>query len=327
MNFQCDNLNPVPYLPLLGWRFRCLQIVSYRDSFRFLLRRSLWAFVVWFGLLSAQAYSQRNVNEEALAEDIVEDVEMANDFLGVQAVPVNGNRGDWVESWIFGGVTTEAAKKRLYSQIEQRLDRINKQCSLTAEQKASIELAIQGDMERFFRRVQVLRKEMEGKQPNNANLREFAEILSPLQLEWSEGVFRPKSLFAKTLVSQLTPEQKASILGKGRREQEIRHIAKCKQFIVTIESSIPFNDAQRKHVLTLLESKMPKLMGNRAIEAYGPIYAASKIERSEVESMLSDEQIATFEQLQKHWRANFGFVNSNEHAAPNPTQEVLDALR
>ncbi len=85
-------------------------------------------------------------------------------------------------------------------------------------------------------------------------------------MEWTEGLFRPKSLFARTLLAQLTPEQKEALLGQARREKKVRFQLKCKQFIVTIENSIPLTDSQRQRLLALLETRMPGPTHNRALE-------------------------------------------------------------
>ncbi len=84
---------------------------------------------------------------------------------------------DWVDSWIFGGISRQAATDRLSSQIERRIEKISKQCNLSEEQRSIVSLACEGDMERFFRKVASVRKQLAGKQLDNGNMREFSEIV------------------------------------------------------------------------------------------------------------------------------------------------------
>src|SRR5262249_12476377 len=106
-----------------------------------------------------------------------------------------------VDQWIFnrwGG--SAATKDRLTADLALRVDDIDRACVITPVQKKKLTLAGQGDIKRYYDRVDELKQKYAGggaSSKTNANT--IWQDMQPLQIELLGGLFGPGSIFVKTI--------------------------------------------------------------------------------------------------------------------------------
>jgi hypothetical protein len=232
-----------------------------------------------------------------------------------QAIPVgpvvalNHNRGDWFESWVFGGMSIENARKRLENAGSQRIQLVKQQCELTDAQVTKLELAKRGDIVRFLQDVQAVRKKVGDKAPDRGNMNEFGKLIAPIQAQWNTGLVTPQSLFVSVLQNILTDDQKSKLRDEEARRVEERNRVHAMSMIKMIEHSVPLNDKQRKSLLDLVVEQTKKVRVDSHLQQYISIQAATKLSDESLATVLDASQLKSFRQLQEHWKTSLPFLN------------------
>lgn len=243
-------------------------------------------------------------------------------------VALNQNRGDWFESWVFGGMSAENARQRLENTGSQRILLLKQHCELTDEQVSKLELAKRGDIVRFFQEVEAVRKKAGVQTPDRGNMAELGKAIAPIQGQWNTGLVSPQSLFVSVLQRILSEDQKSKL----REEEERRSVEKNRvhamSMIKMIEHSVPLTDKQRNKLLDLVVEQTKEVRVDSHLQQYISIQAATQLSDENLAEFLDASQLKGFRQLQEHWKTNLPFLNQMVKQPQNqPGEEWMDVLR
>jgi len=243
-------------------------------------------------------------------------------------VALKQDRGDWFESWVFGGISATSAKKRLENNYAQRIVLLKQQCNLTDEQVSKLELGKRGDIARFFQQLDAVRLNVGEQRPDRANMAELSKAIGPIQQRWNSGLLGNDSLFVSMLRNLLSEEQKAALSQEGKRRIEERSRFHAMSMIKMIEHSIPLTEKQRQRFLELVIEQTTKVRVDAHLEQYTSLKATTQLSDEILGSFLDASQLTTFRQLQKHWETNIPFLNQMIKQPGNDSvEEWLDVIR
>lgn len=190
-----------------------------------------------------------------------------------------------LDQWVFqrGGMVVgrngTSGRQTLTSQLQMHIDDIDRVCKLTGPQKDKLRLMGQGDIKRFFDGYEPFRQKfaaMNLKQ-NDAEFQEkwqdVWQEISPFQMSL-QNMFNADSLYARSLRSTLTSDQRKLKDASDRERAQYRRHAQIELAEATFEQRMPLLEAQREQLLTLFkEMSRPALAANRReyIDAMGDI--------------------------------------------------------
>jgi hypothetical protein len=202
------------------------------------------------------------------------------------------------DKWFFNSLGgKDAARLRLESNLATRVEKIAGQCELTKVQKKKLLLAGRGDIKRWFDRVEEMGIKLDSDTDDQKRFWDLLEELRPLRLDSTGDVFGAGSLFAKTLKTTLTDEQKARS-GRAARDGALsRHRATTRWVVATLDTILELSSVQHGQLEALLveQTRPPRYFGE--YDYYGVLYQASKLPETKIKSILNDRQWA---QLSKH---------------------------
>lgn len=188
------------------------------------------------------------------------------------------------------------ARKHLADLLEQRIEDVHRECKLTDEQKDSLRLAGQGDINRFFDHYEAVKasvKELGQGQLNN----EIQQQILPLQRKLQNGLHDEKSLFYKSLRNTLNPEQYKQYIETDRKRDEYRWRARVEIAVAILEQSVPFNSVQREALIQLLMKETKVTTGSTPYDFYVIQYQASRIPDKKLTAILDKTQWAVIEKV------------------------------
>jgi hypothetical protein len=196
-----------------------------------------------------------------------------------------------VDQWIFsrwGGA--QGAKSRLESNLELRIDDLERACELTDVQKKKLKLAGQGDIKRYYDRIEELKRKYGGgpSQPNLNN--NIWQEMQPLQIELNNGLFGDDSIFVKTVKNTLTALQVRRHEDLTRRRVEERRRATIELFVVQIDKALGLSEPERGRLVELLvsETQPPKKYGQA--DYWYLMYQMTRLPESKIKSILDEPQ-------------------------------------
>jgi hypothetical protein len=162
-----------------------------------------------------------------------------------------------LEGWVFQqDGKAAAARQRLDSHLAIQLDDVQRACKLSDAQMAKLMLAGRGDIKHFFDRYEVFRKEfkpIDEEGPDFQDVwRKFWDKVTPLQKQLQTGLFGPESLFAKSLATTLTADQKADYLAHQKERRRYQHENAINKVVQEIDQLARLTKAQRRQLRELL---------------------------------------------------------------------------
>jgi hypothetical protein len=144
------------------------------------------------------------------------------------------------------------ARKRLEQLLASQVDVIDRACKLTEAQRNKLELAGQGDINRFFARYEATKQKAEMLEPDGDKLREFRQEMTELGSTLELGLFHENSLLYKSLRNTLTVEQYARYEPRVRQRLVERHRQAAERAVMLLEQRVAFRDGERRRLLTFL---------------------------------------------------------------------------
>lgn len=228
----------------------------------------------------------------------------------LMTVPAHGqqvNIGiEQFERWIFQNVSNaEQARLQLASAIELEIARIEQGTPLLEPQKERLRLAGQGDIKRFYDRVEQARqqfREFEGKVDQN-NISKLHMLTVPLSQELQKGLFGPKSLFKKVVLTTVNEQQAITMREEEKRQQRVRMENATKVFIAQMGRQIPLTAVQRDSLLKLAMDDLKNVEATGPYASYLMTYRLSELPREKFEAILDDAQMKAFDKSLQRGRA------------------------
>ncbi len=199
------------------------------------------------------------------------------------------------DMWIFQGMPDrgKGAREALESQIDLEILRISQTIPLDEAQTSHLKLAGQGDVKRFFDRVEKARRQflaMQDRLERN-NLNEAYQLAAPLQQELTVGLFGPKSLLQKTIASTLNEQQLEAWELEQERTGRLRAERAVKVFIAQMQRQVPMTSAQRAALSELLAAKVKSVRTHDQYTNYLIQYHLSVVPRETYEAVFDKNQM------------------------------------
>jgi hypothetical protein len=166
-----------------------------------------------------------------------------------------------IDGWIYGNESR--GRDWLEASLKQRVDELAKTCSLSETQRRKLNLAGEGDIQRFETRVAELKTKCHSGaiRPNEWNA--MFQKTQPLRAELQRGLFGGGSLFHKTLLTALRPEQAALGEQIDRERRNYRYRARVELCVAQLDGVVGLRDEQRRRLVQLIldKTRPPKSFG------------------------------------------------------------------
>lgn len=195
--------------------------------------------------------------------------------------------------WVFGNIGSESqARKALDDQAELRIDAIQQGVELNPGQLATLQLAAEGDKQRFFAEYQLLRAEIPLGSIPQAKWQQVWQKVQPLRQRYEAGILGRSSLLAKTVKSVLSEEQWAAYQSLEQERLRRNYLALVKATIASIESKCPLTIDQREQLTTLImdRSKSMEFTGQRYYQMYFVLAQMSQIPEEEIKPIFQEKE-------------------------------------
>lgn len=206
---------------------------------------------------------------------------------------------DQFDSWVFNQYgNASSARESLEARIGIKIRRLEQSLTLREDQKKRLQLAGQGDINRFFNRVAQARSEFRQLVVDRNNLNDAYQLAAPLQQELTTGLFEDGSLFAKVLRGTLEPEQRER-LEKHEQERRQRQLENhAKSFVGQLETQIPLTAVQRERLVALTVERAGNANPDSPYFVYVLNYHLSQLPEEEMEGVLDAGQLRVFRKVQ-----------------------------
>jgi len=128
-------------------------------------------------------------------------------------------------TWIFRAHSEESARQQAQQALEARLQQLSKACALTPEQTEKLELAGQGDIERFLTDCETAVGDLFAADQSHwqpAQLQRLRRLAVELRNRYQQGLHGADSMFVKTARRVLDERQQKMMERQYQAEQERR---------------------------------------------------------------------------------------------------------
>ena len=171
-----------------------------------------------------------------------------------------------VDSYIYAEHQTETGcREWLDACLRLKVNEIGKLFGLSQTQKDKLELAGKGDIDRFVRRVDELKGKWQPRRVPQAQFNAMARETWPLQQLLGHGLFESGSLFQKTLLTTLRPDQAAHYEQNDRERREYRNEAYVELVVIQLDAILGLSDDQRQRLLQLLLDRDSRVARFRSV--------------------------------------------------------------
>jgi hypothetical protein len=195
------------------------------------------------------------------------------------------------DQWVFGGGRNSIqGRKRLEALLALQIDQLDRTCALSEAQKKKLQLAGQGDIKRFFVRVEEKRKKFQLVKHDQNKVGEIFQEIQPLQNSLNNGLYGPGSLFAKTVKRTLDADQTAKLAQNEREKKLFRYRAKIDLAVTMLDRAVGLKADQRKQLAKLLleETHPPERFGQW--DYYVVLLQAAELPQEKLKPLFDDVQ-------------------------------------
>jgi hypothetical protein len=195
------------------------------------------------------------------------------------------------ENWVFGGNRNgTAARERLEKLLTLQIEFIDHSCGLDPDQRKKLELAGHGDVKRFYDKIEVARRKFQKVKNDQNKIGEIYQEIQPIQTVLNMGPFGDGSIFSKTLLRALTPDQVTKFEAVDRERREFRYGAKVGAAIARLDGSLALSREQRRKLTEVImkETKPPRQFGQQDQQVV--LLQASKLPEAKLRPIFDDAQ-------------------------------------
>lgn len=214
--------------------------------------------------------------------------------------PVFGQVGftdEQFEQWVFqqyGNAAT--ARTKLKESLELYTEDVDLSCGLSDTQKQKMRLAGRGDIERFFRTFEDVKKKFQLIRNDQQKVNEIFQDISPLQARMMTGLFDRDSLLRKCLVNTITREQFLKYHKVDEERSRFHHESKIGLVVTMLDQYAPITAEQRQQLSALLLRETRPLRKSGQYDYYVMMHQVSKIDEEKFKTILDDIQWQVFNQ-------------------------------
>ncbi len=166
-----------------------------------------------------------------------------------------------IDAWVYGNQSR--GPEWIEASLKQRVDEIVRICRLTDVQKEKLTLAGKGDIQHFESRVDELRAKCKSGKIQADQYNQLYQSSQPLRAALQQGLFGGGSLFHKTLLTTLRPEQTALCEQTDRDRRTFRYRARVELLVAQLDAILGLRDEQRRQLVDLILNKTrpPRVFG------------------------------------------------------------------
>jgi hypothetical protein len=218
------------------------------------------------------------------------------------------------------------ARANLSSQLILRIDDIDRQVSLTEDQKKKLLASGQLDVRRFFDRIEQVKDNYLRSKSDQLKLREILSDYVQLKVDFQVGLFGPGSFFSKVSRKTLDEEQ----LNKLRRSQEQRIRSRWKtQALIMARAwgdGVGMSNDQTVKFSELIVAEIPPPTMTATLDYYYILYRLDQLPRTKLRPIFDDaqwkvfnRQIAQIKTAEKNLLIQWGYnLGDAKKARPEP---------
>ena len=224
-----------------------------------------------------------------------------------------------LDQWVFqqyGNAST--ARARLKESLKLYTEDVDQTCSLSDAQKQKLQLAGQGDVERFFRKYKEFKTQFQASRNNQQKVNQVFQDIRPLQAKLKTGLFDRESLLQKCLVNTINRKQFLQYLKVDKERQRFQHEARIGVIISLLDQAAPVTAEQRKKLSELLRQETKPLGKSGQYDYYAMMHQAAKIDEGKFQQILDDIQWQVFNQQlgqgrgMEQWLKQNGFLSDDD---------------
>jgi hypothetical protein len=195
------------------------------------------------------------------------------------------------ERWVFGPQRdADTVRRLLESRLKSRIEYIDHLHGITKDERKKLQLAGQGDIKRFFDRVEEARKQLRLAAADRIQFDRAVRDLRALSNHYESGIFNDQSMSAKTL-KRILKQKPATQAERDRGARRISlYQSRLEWVALTLQKSLFLSDQQRQRLLTLLleETRPPQQFG--PFDYFGIVFQASELPESKLRPIFDDNQ-------------------------------------
>ena len=192
-------------------------------------------------------------------------------------------------SWLTNGNSSPEDQARTQAQTE--IKAIQRVCGLADQQRLKLELAMQGDVDRFETSIAELREEMVGNTYDQDEINDVYQRIQPYAQRCQQGLLGEDSLFHKCLSTTLDADQFKKYDEAQFRRRCANYEAKIKMYVALLDRAAPMTQRQRKLLVDrmLADTYPPKRSGQQ--DLYYVMAQASKLPLDEFAKEFDEAQL------------------------------------
>ena len=214
--------------------------------------------------------------------------------------------------WVFGGGrNAQSARSRLDDQLTLQIDRLDRNCGISPEQRTKLMLAGHGDIKKFFDKVAEKKRKFDELKHDQNRIGEIFQEIQPLQLTFNQGIFNDNSIYQKTVKNTLNDEQRDKFRRMNDDLMLFRYRSRVALAVSMLDNSIGFSADQRRKFEKLLvdETKPPKKFSQYDTQVV--FLQASHIPEAKVKAIFDDDQFRVLSRQFQQARNMEPFLRSN----------------
>lgn len=216
------------------------------------------------------------------------------------------------DQWIFGVQYADQGVKRIESLLTLKVEAVNQACELTEDQRAKLKLAGDGDIQRFYDDVAIVRAKFMKVRRNRNAFNNIWQDIQPLQVRVNAGLFDQSSFLAKVLHRTLNDEQTARYEESELQRRQFRYGAKLALVVAMMERTMPLRAAQRGRFIQVLkeETKPPRVFGQ--YDYYLVLYQLTKVSEEKLKPIFDEAQWKAFQHFTAQGRGMEMFLKQQK---------------
>jgi hypothetical protein len=229
-----------------------------------------------------------------------------------------------LDQWVFqqyGNAST--ARVRLKDLLKLYMENVDQICSLSDAQKQKLQLAGQGDVERFFRKYTEVKTKFQTIRNDQQKVNQVFQDIRPLQAKLTTGLFDRDSLLQKCLVNTINRKQFLQYLKVDKDRQRFHHEARIGVIISLLDQAAPVTAEQRRELSELLRRETKPLGKSSQYDHYAMMYQAAKIDDGKFQQILDDIQWLIFKQQLSQMRGMEQWLKKNGILSDDDDSEIL----
>lgn len=230
------------------------------------------------------------------------------------------------DSWLFRrGEDAAAARKGLEEQLSLRLDDVGRVGAMSPAERQKLELAGKGDIERYFERVEQVRRKFLEVRRNAEKFNEIWRDIQPLQRNLQFGLFEASSFFRKALGRSVSSDLAARYEAELKERRSFRHRAALELFVAMLDDVLPLEGPQRERILDLLTSRTRPQRDTSDHDLYVILWQTARIPEDDIKPIFTEDQWKLLDQQFQQAKGLEPYLRENGSLAlegdPPPKEE------